>query len=101
MQDKAMPSAVELLERDFLECRSRLLDVAALLDRIDRHDEADRARKDFRYHAIAKILEVICSDRQDRTAEILTALSDPTAEPGADRMAPDKALGAWRQQLDH
>jgi len=66
-----------MLELDFLDCRSRLLEVAAFLDRIDRYPDAELARSDFRYRAVIDLVEVIHSGRQQRTLEMLTLLSEP------------------------
>lgn len=99
MEENPGLPAVHMLELDYLECRSRLLEVAALLDRIDRYRGAELARSDFRYRAITDLVEVIHSGRPEKTLEMLTLLSDPTSAPGADR-PPGKALGAWRHR-DH
>ncbi|SNB44676.1 hypothetical protein [Geobacter sp. DSM 9736] len=89
------PTAPELLERDFIECRSRLLDIAAFLDRLDRYEGAPLAREDFRYRAVTKILKLLASGRCNRAVEILTILSDPTSETLGDEIPPPKAVGAW------
>ena len=89
-------SAVQLLERDFVEYRSRLLEIAAFLDRIGRYEDEPQAKQDIRYLALLKILQVLSFDSQDRAETILLLLSDPTLEPVADKIPPEKALGAWR-----
>lgn len=88
--------AEELLERDFLEQRARLLEVAAFLDRLDRAPDAPRLRNDFRYRALLDMLGVIAAGGEARAARILTLLSDPGAGATADSIPPGKALGAWR-----
>lgn len=100
MGENCLLSAVQMLELDFLDCRSRLLEVAAFLDRIDRYPDAELARSDFRYRAVIDLVEVIRSGRPQRTLEMLTLLSDPTPAPMADQLPPGKALGAWRHR-DH
>lgn len=89
------PSAYQLLEHDFLQCRSRLLDVAAFLDRLDRYPAADSVKEDFRYQALLQILETIRAGGGNRALKILLGLSDPTLQPVEDRVPPGKALGAW------
>jgi hypothetical protein len=72
-----MPSKQEILDLQFIEARHKLLDLAAFLDRIDRHPGDD----DFRMAALRETLPLLLSDRPDRARAILEAMSDPTAEP--------------------
>lgn len=72
-----MPSKKELLDLQFIETRHKLLDLAAFLDRIDRHPGAD----DYRYTALKNALPILLESRPDRAKAILEALSDPTTEP--------------------
>ncbi|WP_243374182.1 hypothetical protein [Geotalea sp. SG265] len=90
------PTAMELLERDFVKCRARILEIAAFIDRIDRFEGSDGARKDFRYRAIFQALEIISSVEGNRVREILLLLSDPTLQPLEDVLPPQRAQGAWR-----
>lgn len=72
-----MPSKKELLDLQFIETRHKLLDLAAFLDRIDRHPGAD----DYRFTALKNALPILLESRPDRAKTILEALSDPTTEP--------------------
>jgi hypothetical protein len=72
-----MPSKKDLLDLQFIEVRHKLLDVAAFLDRIDRHP----GDGDYRFDALKNVLPILLEDRPDRTKAILEALSDPSAEP--------------------
>jgi len=86
--------AREILEGAFLEARSRLLELAATLDRIDRAGEPERARADFRYQALRRGIEIVAGEGPGRARALLDAWSDPTEEPIA--AAPTKgAVGAW------
>ena len=72
----------DLLDLQFIENRHRLIEVAAFLDRLDRHPGADDARVDYLRRAIPILLE----SRPDRAKAILEALSDmssdlPTSAP--------------------
>ena len=67
----------ELLDLQFIEARHRLIDLAAFLDRIDRHPGA----ADFRYEALKSALPILLEDRPDRARGVLEAFSDPTTEP--------------------
>ena len=94
--EKVRQSAAELLEREFLDHRARLLDVAAFLDRLDRADGSRGVRSDFRYIALLEMLKMIGSGRLNRVEEMLVTLSDPGIEPTEDRIQSGKAIGAWR-----
>lgn len=72
-----MPSKKELLDLQFIETRHKLLDLAAFLDRIDRHPGAD----DYRFTALKNALSILLESRSDRAKAILEALSDQSTEP--------------------
>lgn len=57
-----------VLEREFLEIRSRILDIAASLDRIDRTDKSPT--DDQRMDRIKRGLEIVLSDSPDRAEQI-------------------------------
>lgn len=76
-ESPAMPSKKELLDLQFIETRHKLLDLAAFLDRIDRHPGAD----DYRFDALKRALPILLENRPDRTKAILEALSDHTTQP--------------------
>ncbi len=67
---KPLPAA-ESLNRYFLECRAKLLDVAAILDRIDRGGGA----KDPRLDKIRQALEILESSGDDRAERIQQVFS--------------------------
>jgi len=72
-----MPSKQELLDLQFIEARHKLLDLAAFLDRIDRHPGGE----DDRFHAMKQALPILMEERPDRAKTILEALSDTSTEP--------------------
>ncbi len=72
-----MPSKKELLDLQFIEARHKLLDLAAFLDRMDRH----AGEEDYRLAAMKNVLPILLSERIDRAAAILEALSDQSIEP--------------------
>ncbi len=72
-----MPNKQDLLDLQFIEARHKLIDLAAFLDRIDRHPGA----ADYRLAAMKHALPVLLEDRPDRAKTILEALSDPSTEP--------------------
>ena len=81
----------------FLEARSKLVDLAAFLDRVERAEGAD----DHRLGAFRRALEALAGRARDgaaggrtRAEESLLAFSDPTLEPAL--AASGKAAGgAW------
>ena len=87
-------NASEILDLYFIENRSRLLDIASFLDRIDRYAGSEVARMDFRYQALARALQLLGGDRAGRTAAIQLVFSDPTSEP-LESAVGLKAFGAW------
>jgi hypothetical protein len=72
-----MPSKQEILDLQFIEARHKLLDLAAFLDRIDRHPGDD----DYRINAMRQALPILLAEKPDRARAILEALSDPTTQP--------------------
>ena len=83
-------SRQQLSDLYFMEARSKVIDVAAFLDRMDRGTGAE----DFRVQSLRKTLKVLLSDRSDRAAEVLRSLSDPTPDP-IPSATTKAACGAW------
>lgn len=80
----------QVLDLYFLDARSKLIDIAAFLDRVDRAEGGG----DFRLEAFCEALSILQSDGPRKAERALLAFSDPTAEPIA--AAPGKsACGAW------
>jgi hypothetical protein len=71
-----MPSKKELLDLQFIDARHKLIDIAAFLDRIERHPGAE----DYRFSALKKALPILLSDRPDRACAVLESLSDHSVE---------------------
>lgn len=67
----------DLLDLQFIETRHLLVELAAFLDRVDRHP----GEADFRIEAFRKALPILLEDRPDRARAILDALSDHSSEP--------------------
>ena len=80
----------QLLDLYFMDARSKLIDIAAFLDRLDRAG----GEADFRLAAFRTALRELSRTDPSRAKEVLMSLSDPTEEPLA--AAPGKgAVGAW------
>ncbi len=89
----------QLLDRDFLPHRAKLLDLAAFLDRCDRtqppspregpgegapgsgNATTDSAPTDPRLPALLSAIALLTDNHPNRTQRILDALSDPTTDP--------------------
>ena len=82
----------QIVDEYFIENRTRLLEVAAFLDRVDRMDPAVRSR-DFRMKAFAEAVNALGA-APDRLLRIQMILSDPTIEP-LDRLDRKSAIGAF------
>jgi hypothetical protein len=68
-------SAREILDREFLEIRARILDIAASLDRLSRAAEA--VEEDPRLLQIRRGLAVLQGQKADRAEQVQTVFSLP------------------------
>ena len=67
----------ELLDLYFMDARSKLIDIAAFLDRLDRAE----GEADFRLAAFQTALKELAGNDPTRAKNVLLSLSDPTSEP--------------------
>jgi hypothetical protein len=81
---------VRITDLYFAEARSKLIDLAAFLDRVERSEGVD----DFRMKALRAALKELGAPGPDKTKQILNLLSDPTTEPIA-QAGGKSASGAW------
>jgi len=85
------PAAAQVLVNDsFVPVRAKLIEVAAFLDRVERHG----VDGDFRCEALRKAAQVLLDGYPERARRILESLSDPTDVPD-DLSTGKPALGAW------
>jgi hypothetical protein len=84
-----MPSKKDLLDLHFMDARCKLIDLAAFLDRLERHP----GETDFRLDGLKKALPILLSDQPNRAKAVLESLSDPSTEP-AEKAAFQGAFGA-------
>jgi hypothetical protein len=80
-------SAARALDQYFLEARSRLLDVAAILDRVGRGEDAAAVAADPRSEKIAKALAVLASDAPNK-AELIQQIFSLDYDPKWNRPKP-------------
>jgi hypothetical protein len=69
-----------LVDEYFMEHRTKVLDIAAFLDRLDRSTDRD-ADNDFRMAAFREAVEALCSRAPGRVEKVQMIFSDPTTEP--------------------
>lgn len=73
-------TAAAMLDREFLEIRCRLIEVAASLDRIHRAPEANTLRGDNRLDIIREAIGILVDGKFDRAERTQMAFSDPHDE---------------------
>jgi hypothetical protein len=74
-----MPSSpLEVLDREFLEARAKLLDLAAVMDRIDR--AGGNVENDPRLPRLRQALEIIGGSEPDRAEQVQLLFSLPYDE---------------------
>jgi hypothetical protein len=83
----------QLLDLYFLEARSKLIDLAAFFDRVDRAP----GEADFRLDALRRSLAELGRTDATRAEHVLLSLSDPTPDPIA-AATTKAACGAWPGQ---
>ena len=83
----------QLLDLYYLEARSKLIDIAAFLDRLDRAE----GEADFRLAAFKQALGELGRGDGSRAEQVLLSLSDPTTEP-IPAATTKAACGAWPGQ---
>lgn len=76
-----MLTADQMLDRYFLEIRSKLLEVAASLDRVDRSLHVEGAPRDARRDKITAALAVLSETTADNRAERLQLLFSRDYDP--------------------
>lgn len=74
-----MPTRKEILDLHFMDARCKLIDLAAFIDRVERHP----GESDFRFEALLQALPILLSSEPGRARAVLNALSDHSSEPAA------------------
>lgn len=85
------PQPVNLADLGFMDARSKLIDLAAFLDRVQRAGQEG----DFRVQALKRAIAHLSADEPTRAREVLLSFSDPSAEP-VEKAAMQGALGAFQ-----
>ncbi len=85
----------QLIDEYFMEHRTKILDIAAFLDRMDRSVQRN-AEDDFRIVAFREALSVLCSAASERVELVQMIFSDPTTEP-LEQLDSKSAFGAFNR----
>jgi hypothetical protein len=80
----------QILDQYFMDARSKLIDLAAFIDRVERSAGTD----DFRMKAFRLALNELSKSQTDKAKSVLMTFSDPTTEPIA-AATTKAASGAW------
>lgn len=76
-------AAEDVLNREFLEMRARVLELAACMDRLDR--AAGSVAEDPRMAKLREALAVVVEDRSDRAEQVQLIFSRPYHEQWRDQ----------------
>jgi len=82
-------SKVSIADTYFMDARSKLIDIAAFMDRVERFGETG----DYRYQEFVRALSAL--DGSDRAEAVLRLFSDHSTEPCEKAGSP--AAGAYKK----
>jgi hypothetical protein len=74
-----------------MDASSKMIDLAAFIDRVERTDGAD----DFRITAFREAFAELTNGNADKARRVLLAFSDPTSQP-IEKASGKGAIGAWQ-----
>jgi hypothetical protein len=80
----------QVLDLYFMDARSKLIDLAAFIDRVDRAE----GKEDFRMKAFRDALAELSGNKKEKAKQVLLTFSDPTTTPVA-KAEGKGAVGAW------
>lgn len=85
------PNSVNLVDLGFMDARSKLIDLAAFLDRVQRAGQDG----DFRVQALKNAIAQLSADAPSRAREVLLSFSDPSTQP-IEKATMQGAIGAHK-----
>lgn len=91
MPDWTPPKAVNLVDLGFMDSRSKLIDLAAFLDRVQRAGQEG----DFRVQALKNAIQLLSLNEPKRAQEVLLSFSDPSTQP-IEKATMQGAIGAFK-----
>lgn len=77
MADWTPPQTVNLVDLGFMDSRSKLIDLAAFLDRVQRAGQ----ESDYRVQALKQAVQHLSLNEPKRAQEVLLSFSDISTEP--------------------
>lgn len=77
MTEWTPPTDINLVDLGFMDSRSKLIDLAAFLDRVQKTGQDN----DFRVQALKKAITLLSEGEPVRAKSILLSFSDSTSEP--------------------
>ena len=80
----------QVLDLYFMDARSKLIDLGAFIDRVERSS----GEEDFRMKAFRGALAQLSKGETQKARQVLLSLSDPTTEP-IPAATTKAACGAW------
>jgi len=69
-------NATSILDREFLEMRCRLIDLAASMDRMERGDDSESIRQDPRFQRLREAIELLADKQTGRAERLQLHFSD-------------------------
>jgi hypothetical protein len=84
----------QVIDEYFIENRTRILELAAFLDRLERSVDGVAWASDFRMQAFSRALDVLAATSTDKMKQVQLLFSDPTTEPKP-VLDEKSASGAW------
>jgi hypothetical protein len=91
MPDWTPPKTVNLVDLGFMDSRSKLIDLAAFLDRVQRAGQEG----DFRVQALKDAIQLLSLNEPKRAQEVLLSFSDPSTAP-IEKATMQGAIGAFK-----
>jgi hypothetical protein len=67
----------QVLDLYFMDARSKLIDLAAFIDRVERAEGED----DFRMKSLRNALKELSGPNREKAKQVLLSFSDPTTDP--------------------
>ena len=86
------PQPVNLVDLGFMDSRSKLIDLAAFLDRVQRAGQDG----DFRVQALKHAITLLQQNEPRRAKQVLLSFSDPSTAP-IPQATTQGAIGTWKQ----
>lgn len=91
MTEWEAPTTVSIPDIGFMDARSKLIDLAAFLDRVQRAGQ----ETDFRVLELRKAIALLSGREPCRAKQVLLAFSDPTTDP-IPKATMQGAIGAYK-----